>query len=65
MKFYVNTDARRDGTHMMHSERCQFLPGEDKRKSLGDYAKSETALGHAEAAFDKVGHCRTCCPDLN
>lgn len=65
MKYYVNTEAREDGTHVMHSEECQFLPNEDKRKALGDYANCETAMGHAKDEFDKVNGCQTCAPDCH
>ncbi len=63
MKYYVNTEARDDGSHVVHSEECQFLPNEDKRKALGDYAKCETAMDHARDAFRNVNGCATCAPD--
>ena len=63
MKYYVNTEARDDGTHVMHAEHCQFLPNEDKRKALGDYANCDTGLKHAKEQFDGAKPCGTCCSD--
>ncbi|SHJ69862.1 hypothetical protein SAMN04488012_11536 [Palleronia salina] len=65
MKYYVNTEARDDGTHVMHAETCQFLPNADKRKALGDYANCDTGLKHARDAFDTVTPCNTCCSDCS
>ncbi|MEM8578652.1 MAG: hypothetical protein AAGF60_12440 [Pseudomonadota bacterium] len=65
MKYYVNLEARDGGTHIMHSEECQFLPNQDGRKALGDFAKPETALGHAKDEGGKAKGCQTCCSDLN
>ena len=36
--YYVKTDANKRGDHVVHSEECQFLPNEDDRKALGDFA---------------------------
>ncbi|WP_179379442.1 hypothetical protein [Jannaschia marina] len=63
MKYYVNTETRDDGSHVMHAESCQFLPNDDKRKALGEAAQCDTALGRAQDAFDSVIACSTCCSD--
>ena len=65
MKYYVNTETKDDGTHVVHREDCQFLPNEDKRKALGDYAKCETALEHARDEYSDVNGCATCAPDCH
>lgn len=65
MHYYVNTAPRDDGTHVVHSEECQFLPNEDKRKALGDFAKCETAMDHAKEHFDTVNGCATCASDCH
>ncbi|MEM9797550.1 MAG: hypothetical protein AAF919_13745 [Pseudomonadota bacterium] len=63
MKYYVKTEAREDGTHVVHREDCQFLPNADNRKALGDAAKSATALDRARDEYDRVKGCQTCCSD--
>ena len=65
MKYYVNTDAGDDGVHTVHAEDCQFLPNEDSRTALGDYAKCETAMDHARDEFSKVDGCSTCASDCH
>ncbi|CTQ50943.1 hypothetical protein [Jannaschia donghaensis] len=65
MKYYVNTEAKESGTHVVHAESCQFLPGEDKRKALGDAAKCETALDRARDEYSNVDGCGTCCSDCS
>lgn len=65
MKYYVNVDAREDGTHIVHAESCQYLPNQENRKALGDYANCETALRHARDAYDKVNGCRTCATECH
>jgi hypothetical protein len=65
MKYYVKTDPKDDGRHIVHSEECQFLPNEEHRKALGDYASCETALKHARDEYDQVDGCQTCAPECH
>jgi hypothetical protein len=63
MHYYLNDDLREDGTRVVHAERCQYLPNEENRTALGDYASCETAMRHARETADDPKPCRTCCPD--
>ena len=65
MHYYVKTDANERGDHVVHSEECQFLPNEDNRKALGDFAKCDTAMDHAKEEYHQVKGCQTCCPDCH
>ncbi|SPJ24819.1 hypothetical protein [Palleronia abyssalis] len=65
MKYYVNTDEREDGSHVMHAEYCQYLPNPESRKAVGDYANCDTGLKHARKVFDGAKPCRTCCSDCS
>lgn len=63
MRYYLNDDIRDDGTRVVHAERCQYLPNEENRTALGDYASCETAMRHARDETDDPKPCRTCCSD--
>ena len=65
MKYYVNDEAKEGGVHIVHSEKCQFLPNEDKRHALGDYTSCDTAMKHARERHSRVNGCQTCCPDCH
>ncbi len=63
MRYYLNDEVREDGTQVMHAARCQYVPNEENRTALGDFARCETALRHAREATEEVKPCRTCCTD--
>jgi hypothetical protein len=62
MKYYVRKEPKDDGRHIVHAEDCQFLPNEEGRKALGDYASCETAMRHAREEYGNVDGCHTCAP---
>ena len=63
MRYHVNTQRRDDGTTVLHAARCQFLPREDHRASVGDHDGCEAALEAARRDHGEVTPCHVCCSD--
>lgn len=63
MQYFVHTEARDDGTHVVHDEACQFLPNFENRAALGAFDDCTGALDAARGNWKAVKGCATCSPN--
>jgi hypothetical protein len=61
MRYYVNTNAQSNGDHEVHTASCSWLPEEDNRIYLGDYASCEPAVREAKKHHSQCNGCYYCC----
>lgn len=63
MRFYVNKYAQPTGEHEVHRSNCAWLPDEENRIYLGDFATSQAAVKEARKYYSCVDGCKHCCPE--
>jgi transcriptional regulator with XRE-family HTH domain len=59
-KYYVNTNAQRNGFHEIHKYSCSYMPDKRNRKYLGSFASSNEAVNEAKRFYSKVDFCFYC-----
>lgn len=59
-RYYVHIRAASDGDHQVHRFDCSWLPAEENRKYLGDFASCQPAVTEAKKHFTKVNGCIHC-----
>lgn len=60
MRYYVNKNAQVNGDHEVHERTCSFLPDEDNRIYLGDFAGCRAAVAEARNHYTQVNGCYFC-----
>lgn len=60
MHYYVNENAQSNGDHEVHEEACSYLPKEENRIDLGDFAGCAAAVSEAREYFTQVNGCVHC-----
>lgn len=52
MPYYVNENAQENGDHEVHATGCSFMPDEENRRHLGEFANCRPAVEKAREYFD-------------
>ena len=64
-KYYVNTEAQRNGDHEVHKTGCAWMPAEKNRKYLGEFDSCVGAVKEAKKTYLKTAngcvHCSKAC----
>ncbi len=60
--YWVNDEARLNGTHEVHDEDCLQLPRESDRTPLGTHVDCWDALERAKSYYNDVNGCPRCSP---
>lgn len=59
-RYYVNKNAQSNGDHEVHVTWCSFLPEEQNRLYLGDFASCQPAVKEARRHYTQVNGCYYC-----
>lgn len=66
MKYYVHKYQTEPGAnHEVHKENCWYLPKEQSREYLGEFATSAEALEEARKRYPDADGCAHCCPEIH
>jgi len=60
MRYYVNKNAQSNGDHEVHTQSCNWCPGESNRIYLGDFSNCTDAVREARKHYSQVNGCYYC-----
>lgn len=60
MRYYVNTNAQTNGDHEVHAASCNWLPAQQHREYLGDFAHCAPAVAEARRTYRRANGCYWC-----
>jgi hypothetical protein len=63
--YYVNQNAQDNGDHEVHVSGCSFMPDEDNRTYLGDFATCSSAVTEAKKIYSQSNGCAYCSEDCH
>lgn len=58
---YVNKNAQANGDHEVHVSGCSFMPLQENRIYLGDFASCGPAVTEAKKHYAQSNGCYYCC----
>jgi len=61
-KYYVNKNAQPNGDHEVHETGCSWMPDEQNRTYLGDFASCTSAVAEAKKTYPTADGCAHCSP---
>lgn len=64
-RYYVNSNAQRNGDHEVHREGCRWLPNTENRVYLGEYDTCRQAVIDAWRSYPQSNGCSHCSPDCH
>jgi len=59
--YYVNNNGQDNGDHEVHKYGCTFMPQQNNRTYLGDFASCAPAVTAAKKYHTQVNGCYYCC----
>ena len=59
-RYYVNKNAQANGDHEVHTTGCSFMPDEENRIYLGDFARCAPAVKKAKETYSQSDGCYYC-----
>lgn len=59
-EFYIETNEKESGTHLVHFSDCGSLPGKEEIRYLGSIASFASAKTEGEKIYRHVGACTEC-----
>ena len=63
--YYVNKNAQANGDHEVHTTGCDYLPREENRIYLGNFALCHQAVDTARKYYSQVNGCFYCSNDCH
>jgi hypothetical protein len=64
-RYYVNSNAQDNGDHEVHISGCSFMPAEEHRVYLGDFASCRPAVAAAKKLYLNADGCYFCSPECH
>jgi hypothetical protein len=58
--YYVNKNEQDNGDHEVHEWRCEWLPLEENRIYLGEFATCDPAVSRAKEYYEQSNGCVHC-----
>jgi hypothetical protein len=58
--YCVNTRAQSNGDHEVHNYGCNYLPDQQNRQYLGDFATCHGAVAEAKKSYRQSNGCYFC-----
>ena len=59
-RYYVNKNAQSNGDHEVHKAGCSYMPAEQNRLYLGDFANCQEAVREAKKTYPQSNGCYYC-----
>ncbi len=59
-RYYVNKRAQASGEHEVHRQGCSYMPSEENRRYLGDFAGCHEAVRAARMIYPNSNGCYYC-----
>lgn len=59
-KYYVNMNAQNNGDHEVHKSSCSYMPAQENRKYLGEFATCFGAVRVAKKHYPQSNGCYYC-----
>ena len=63
--FYLDSEARSDGTHILHKDWCVWMPYVEHKISIGYFSDCFDALQAARSYLSHVNGCEICLPECS
>lgn len=64
-RYYVNKRAQSSGDHEVHKLGCSYMPEEQNRLYLGDFASCHGAVAAARKIYSSADGCYYCCNECH